>query len=114
MVYTREEYMKDKCTHREYYAQFVTDEIKGIVKATIGESRLLASKDEHLNDIPLKQWDNMYMPALKIHMETVGDYLTQAGKVCILKEAARQIIEKTKGEPPREDTATHGTTPQQT
>jgi len=93
---TRKEYMDNKATHRQYFSQFVTDEIKGVVKRTLHLKRLLHSKDEHLNDIPLVLWDKMYLPPLNISMESVGDYLTMAGKVCILKEAAKQIIEENK------------------
>jgi hypothetical protein len=93
---TRQDYMSGKATHEEYYSQFVTPEIKGIVLHTVGLKTLLKSTDEHLNDIPIKIWDNMYFPFNMAEMNKVGDYLTLAGKVCILKEAARQLIEENK------------------
>ena len=50
--------------------------------------------DEHLNTLPLQSWDcfvSMLRGADKVMRER-GDYLTLAGGVCILKEAARLKI----------------------
>lgn len=96
-TFTREEYLNGACTHREYYSQYVTGEQRTIVKYAIGIDRLKASKDEHLNDIPLTLWDRIAergIGVLGVPMKKNGDYLTLAGQVCILKEAARQLIEK--------------------
>lgn len=93
-TFTRKEYMDHKCTHREYYGQYVSDSLKARVKDDIGLKRLIKSKDEYLNDIPLKLWDNIPMPySVQDAMKKNGDFLTQAGIVCIAKEAARQVIE---------------------
>lgn len=82
--------------HREYYGQFVTDRVKRCVLQTIGQADLVASKDEHMNDIPLKRWDAV-MPLvhadIAAKMRLLGDYPTPAGTVCIVKEAAKQILE---------------------
>jgi len=94
--YTREDYLADRCTHREYYAQFVTEEMKARLLRYLGIERLLASKDEHLNDIPLRTWDLFIAYPLAISLKSVGDYSTIAGNVCIAKEAARQLIEAEK------------------
>ena len=59
MKYTRKDYNDNKCTHREYYAQFVSEETKKIVLRYIGLDRLKASKDQHLNDIALGSWDTL-------------------------------------------------------
>jgi hypothetical protein len=62
----------------------------------IGKARLLASTDEHLNDIPLKRWDNLpgiITGEVDTKMRAGKDSPSAAGKVCIAKEAARQIIE---------------------
>ena len=75
--------MKVSPKHREHYS---TKEIKLLVSRNFGVTRLLGCKCPHLNDIPLKQWDNL------------AGYLSLsqslAVRVCILKEAARQIIEE--------------------
>jgi len=90
---TREQYLDGKCTHREYYAQFVSERTKSSVLSAIGLDSLLASTDKHLNDIPLKTWDRIYPGVSRDLWQSVGDYATLAGLVCINKEAARQIIE---------------------
>lgn len=100
---TRNDYMAGNCTHREYHAQFVTNLIKKTVKTVIGLDKLLASTDKYLNDIPLRRWDilaaNPYLfTGLSKQMKLCNDYPTQAGLVCILKEAAKQIIEEAKND----------------
>lgn len=92
---TRKDYMEHRCTHREYYAQFVTEATRRRVIQAFGVDRLRASEDPHLNDIPLARWDRVDVPAPPISLEDCGDWLSPAGAVCILKEAARQIIEAT-------------------
>ncbi len=86
-MFTYEEYINKKCSHREYYAQFVSKRLQGLVALHIGRSRILASNCKHFNDIPLKLWDNM-RPC--ISAASLGE------AVCILKEAAQQIREATK------------------
>lgn len=96
---SREDYMSRKFTHREYYGQFVDDEIKSRVRFLLPQ--VLESKDEYLNDIPLTVWDNISADYLSVgrKMKEAGDYLTLAGWVCIVKEAARQLSDlEPKGE----------------
>lgn len=92
---TRQDYLKRECTHREYYAQFVTDSIKNIVASRFGVERLKNAllEDEHLNSIKLIEWDMLH---ISVDMSDYGDRLTLAGKNCILKEAARQLCEENK------------------
>jgi len=91
--YTRADYLNNLCSHRQYYAQFVTESIKGLVKRYIGIDKLLKSKDKHLNDIPLNLWDNLPIFGVSEKLKARGDYLTLSNKVCIYKEAAKQLIE---------------------
>lgn len=91
---TRKEYLDGKCSHREYYGQFVNDNVKQMVIDTIGKNRILKSTDEHFNDISLREWDNIGLPCgISELLKKAGDYYTLAGQVCILKEGARQIKE---------------------
>jgi len=97
---TRKEYMEspggDK-SHQKFYGQFVTHGIRDYVQRTIGLSTIMESTNEHFNDIPLKIWDSMTGANFTISnlMNKIGeDYLTLAGQVCTLKEAARQIRDK--------------------
>ena len=93
-MYKRVDYLKKKCTHREYYAQFVTEETKRNVRRDIGLKKLMRVRED-LNKIPLDFWDLMFARHNVSAMLEAGDYLTKAGAVCILKEAARQVIEET-------------------
>lgn len=102
--------------HRKYYAQFVNQAVKNKVIQTIGLAKLLASKDEHLNDIPLHIWDKMggfvfrviggeqraviqprsvedILPVDYQLLKEANEGISSATMVCIYKEAARQIIE---------------------
>lgn len=103
--FTRSDYMEKRCSHRAYYGQFVSSHVKQLVVDRIGLPRLMASKDEHLNDIPLQLWDSFWVshtPSMHIKPPlTIGALLREAGEgnsastgTCILKEAARQVIEE--------------------
>lgn len=98
-MFTRKQYLDKECTHREYYAQFVTQHTRNLVTRAFGTEALVASfkaNDLHSADyIQLDRWDSLSM---RLHvdqqfMRDCGDYLTLAGAVCILKEAARQVVE---------------------
>lgn len=92
-LFTRADYMSGKCTHSEFYAQFVSDATKQALLRSIDRETILASKDPHFNDIPLVEWDNCARGGVPsaIAFKDVGDFRSKAGDVCILKEAARQI-----------------------
>ena len=101
-MYTRKQYLNKECTHREYYAQYVdTNIINRTVKA-IGADRILSSFDQHLKDINLEAWDNVFLSGLPLRiantMRENGDFPTMTGSVCIVKEAAQQFIEQHKGQ----------------
>ena len=83
MKYTRQDYLDGKCTHREYYAQFVNGEVKRIVGDRIGMSKILASTDDNFTNVPLKYWD-------RLHGNFSGAK-SLSDTVCIAKEAAQQL-----------------------
>jgi hypothetical protein len=104
---TRQEFWaihdRDDCDtaklHREYYSQYVTQHVRDLVTRTFTVSVLLDSKDPHLNDIPLKRWDvlvNYLHKTTAEQLKSNGEWLTLGNGVCILKEAARQVIEANK------------------
>lgn len=99
-TYTRKDYINRDCTHREFYSQFVTDQVLNTVKERIGLLRLVKSKDEHLNDIPLKEWDDLGIAqeARKKFKEINGQGVALSDIVCINKEAGRQLINNWKDE----------------
>lgn len=88
---TRIQYLARECTHDEYYGQFVTQEVFGILLSTFGRDCIVQSTDPHFNDIPLRIWDSLPGLHSMSDLKDAGDYLTLAGKVCIYKAAARQI-----------------------
>jgi len=93
-TFTRKQRLADECTHREYYAQFIDKGMKELVVRTFGD-KLQNSQDEHFNDINLDSWDALlpFTTRKARAMKDAGDWLTMAGSVCMLKEAARQVVE---------------------
>lgn len=95
-MYTRKQYLNKECSHNEYYGQFVTPAWIDRVQRHIGADRVKRSTDPHLNDIHLKEWDNLATPfpaSTADKMREAGDYPTLAGGICILKTAALQLIQ---------------------
>lgn len=91
---TRNNLLNGECTHREYYAQFVNEEVKELIINSIGLDNL----DRILDPGNLSVWDSLSMSLRSIPFifsvyKEVNDKLTLAGGVCIAKEAARQILE---------------------
>ena len=116
--YTRKEYMAGKVSHNDYEAQFVNGEVINYVLRGIGRDRILASKDEHFNDIPLAKWDalcgvsffgsqmsgspsfpNAFLVGLAnittyAEEKSYGAHVSCSDGVCLLKAAARIIKER--------------------
>ncbi len=102
-VLTRKQYIIRNCTHREYFGQFVTSAIKRLVCNRFGSYYLQEAfkQDESFNTIPLTEWDDLGSILRRSPTYVDAELLAQAGEqvslstyVCILKEAARQIIEE--------------------
>ena len=96
--WSRKDYMAGRCSHREYYSQYVTSNVRSLVSSAFG-SRLEKSEDDSFNDIPLPLWDSVGKHILadvcRMNEETTGSRSASASDlVCVLKEAARQILEK--------------------
>ena len=96
---TRQEYMKDSSRlHRDYYAQFVTPGIIRMVERRFTAERLVRCSDQaYFNTIPLHQWD-MMVPVLwsmadRQLLREAGEGWSLGTGVCILKEAARQVVQ---------------------
>lgn len=92
---TRKDYIDGNATHREYYAQFVNEQTIAFVVRRIGASEIRESTDPHMNDIPLRLWDNLAGSLLPMAttFKSTGDCPSLSGYVCIAKEAARQFKE---------------------
>lgn len=106
--FTRHDYLNNECTHRQYYAQFVTDEMKKHISEDIKK----AMDSEFFNyetglGYSLSFWDawsqflilsNPYKrKEFDKKLRDRGDYISLAGCVSTLKEAARQIVDAERG-----------------
>lgn len=96
-LFTRKQYLDNECTHDQYYGQFVTESTINTVLSYFSKEKLIEyyASDKKLNNIKLSVWDRMPLYAATYKMKDCGDYLTMSGHVCILKRAARMIIEGT-------------------
>lgn len=94
-TFTRTQYLNNECTHSEYYAQIVTNSTRDLVKRIFGIDTLISAygTDQHFNSIPLYKWDRIAgSVGSNASMKELGDVLTLSGQICILKEAARQLV----------------------
>ena len=89
--FSRSDYLDNKCSHDDYYGQFVNEFRKATVARIIGTDNIKNSKDPHFNDIPLHKWDSLPANCTDSEMKEVGDFYTLSGKVCIAKACAKQI-----------------------
>tara|TARA_R100001129_G_scaffold177621_2_gene152643 strand:- start:2053 stop:2451 length:399 start_codon:yes stop_codon:yes gene_type:complete len=93
-MHTRKEYMSGDCTHQQFYEQMVTDEIKEGVRKSIGLGRIMHSTCEHFNDIPLSFWDTLgwnLSGAIDPQIKAASDHPSLAGRVCVVKAAAKML-----------------------
>jgi hypothetical protein len=85
--------------HRRYHSQFVTPELKENIEKYFGDEYLIASfyKDSNFNSIPLHEWDgivHLYKVFVDLErLQQAGEGWSVAAGVCILKEAAKQLVE---------------------
>jgi hypothetical protein len=101
-MFTRQDYLatpNSTAAHRRFYGQFVTPEIERILLNHISLSDLRASTDPHMNDIPLRRWDDLFNLTPSSVWKAIRDAgdvnaCSFANNVCLYKEAARQILEK--------------------
>ncbi len=95
---TRKEYLKmesSMASHRAFWSQFVTPYVK-VLALDFGLERLREALENgaHLNSIPLREWDRIRLPPCSVKLlKEAGEHYTLCGQVCVLKEAARQIVE---------------------
>lgn len=93
--FTRKDYIDDKCTHFDYYNQFVNYETINRVRHL--SSEITNSTDPHLNDIALRKWDILSLNAFSslgvITANNTGGF-SLSDSVCIFKAAARQLKEE--------------------
>jgi hypothetical protein len=93
----RQEYLTSvdqKEAHHTYYAQLVTPRMIDLVEQAFGSR--LHSHDYPFNTIPLYLWDNLAraIPWNAAKFKELGDGVTKAGQVCVLKQAAKILKER--------------------
>ena len=112
-MFTHKDYLDGKCSHDEYYAQLVEgSNAKAVVLShfTLDELRDMFAQDEHFNKAPdskwfshsiigdkthdLETWDVLGTQLHGVDYKKYGDGESLAGRVCVLKCAARMLIEK--------------------
>lgn len=95
-IFTRREYLDNVCSHSTYYAQFVTESTKREVLNRFGLETLLqaAKQDNNFNTpiTPLKAWDALNSYYHRENYAQAQTPFTLSTEVCILKEAARQLV----------------------
>ena len=100
---TRKQYLNKEFSFREYYGQFSTPDTVARVANYIGVEKLLASTDEHLNDIPMHIWDSapwfgmqrsIAEANVSCHPSDDRLFTSLSDKVCAVKCAAHKFIEE--------------------
>ena len=101
---SRKEYMESPLgdrqeMHTKYYEQFSALPFYWIKQYPSWQrivEKARKSTDKHLNDIPLKEWDNLMPTPIPYNLvnlvRSCGDYITKAGWVCIAKCAVLKYI----------------------
>ncbi len=85
----RADYMANRISHQEYYC-WLADFI-GLPDGLIpfSNAQVAASKDAHLNDLPLHAWDNRHN-AVVLYAGSKGLAWSLSDTVCCLKTIARR------------------------
>ena len=99
---TRKQYMSNHChAYRAYYAQFVTPTVRNSVRLCFGMDRLVNDGGQQFfNTIPLDEWDMLSNAVIRNRqlpvqmMRDAGETLNIGVAGCILREAARQLVEE--------------------
>ena len=97
-IASRQQYLNKEISHRDYYRQFVNEELIEKVERTFGIETLNAAlhQDEHLNSIGLRSWDafTSQIPFDQEAIEIAGENVTRATLVCIAKTAAEVAVDR--------------------
>jgi hypothetical protein len=102
-VITRSEYMKDSARlHQAFYGQFATMGLIRMIARRISVGSLIKSRDQWLNDIPLREWDMLPCQDYISHdlwrqareqEDKTKFWWSMSDNTCVAKAAARIIIE---------------------
>ena len=100
MITYREYLANSTELHHEYFLQFVTDSTKRFILRTVGLTKLLQSRCDHLNDIACRDTDGHWVwdesPCNEILMHEAGNPITHEDRTCVGKVAAKELIREHK------------------
>lgn len=95
-IITRKQYMNKECSHSTYYAQFVTESTRREVLNRFGLDKLVQAAAENSSfntrSTPLDDWDMVNSHHHRENFKAAESFFALSDKVCILKEAARQLV----------------------
>ena len=96
-MFTRQDYMSNRCDYSTYYGQFVNAAVKALVKRHIGYDNIIRSKDQiYFNDIPLRLWDVLSYAVMNAvgttQLKTAGESRSLQTGVSIAKMAAQHLV----------------------
>lgn len=96
---TREQYMKDHTLHHAYYLEVAHEAGIDYSKSSKLQRCIdaLATGDEHLNTIPLREWDKAAAfteDGIRRALKKRGDNYSMAGGVCVHKCAAIEAAKR--------------------
>jgi hypothetical protein len=95
-MFNKNELYRGKCTNREYYQQFVDDDVLEVVLTYIGETAIMRA-DEDFKNISDDDWvRRTHYRIVKLKEAQIVaaiDYITPWTTMHIAKEAARMIRE---------------------
>lgn len=95
---TYQEYKQDSNNlHDAYYEQFVTEEIIRLVRRRFSTNTLKKAGDS-FNGIDIRRWDALAVAIdtkdMRDRVKAVGGWWSLADRVCILKAAAKRVVEE--------------------
>ena len=109
-MFTRRQYLSGLCTHHDYYKQLVEESnAKDVVlyHFSLDDLRSMYKKDKYFNEVPthkmlsrknefslksITTWDILGEFLFGVPWKKYEDYPTLAGRVSVLKCAARMLI----------------------
>lgn len=91
--FSRKEYMENKCTHKEYYDQFITPAGIELVSKSVAFKKLMKNNSEDLSSVTINFWDLIGTAHDAVALlNSKGDTWSLASAVCINKAIAEHII----------------------
>lgn len=98
-TFTNKQYMSGEVTHHQYYLSFAQKAGLTLSDKMVSRSKAaLEEGDEHLNTIPLSQWDNLaliYQPAIAHANKQINGKSTWSlcEGVCAFKALAKHLVD---------------------